>query len=490
VLFGSGIEKSSTTFSAMISTMKVLFLMFLGLALPPKSDTREELTALKALDKLLRTYDRRSTPTNDLGVPTNVSCQLFVASLSSINTENMDYVTDTYLRQKWSDPRLAHEDIKSPLDLADPNLVKAIWKPEVYFPNAKEANFQFVTVPNVLIRIHPNGEILYILRLRLKFSCMMELSRYPLDTQVCQMQISSFSKTTKELLLTWESKDDKPVIVADDLRMPQFEMQKIASDKCHETNHMGNYSCLVAKFHLHRSIGFHLIQSYLPSILIVAISWVSFWMDVDCVPARVTLGVITLLSVSSQVRGTSLPQTSYVKAIDVWMGVCTAFVFAALVEFTFVNYLWRKTSTSTRQYLSARMFKRGLHENGNDSRQITTPMNRVNNPDAVELNLMDPAAGVVIDGTASDTGCNGCLPKGSEVRVNMGDPENPGMVLAATTSNQGITHSLSSESLQVHLANQRKAVCVDEYCRFIFPIGFIIFNLCYWNYYQNTDPIE
>lgn len=37
-----------------------------------------------------------------------------------------------------------------------------------------------------------------------------------------------------------------------------------------------------------------------------------------------------------------MPQTSYVKAIDVWMGVCTAFVFAALVEFTMVNYLWRK----------------------------------------------------------------------------------------------------------------------------------------------------
>ena len=66
----------------------------------------------------------------------------------------------------------------------------------------------------------------------------------------------------------------------------------------------GNYSCLAAEFHLHRSIGFHLIQSYLPSILIVSISWVSFWMDVDCVPARVTLGVITLLTVSSQVSGT------------------------------------------------------------------------------------------------------------------------------------------------------------------------------------------
>ena len=36
---------------------------------PPAPPQREELTALKALDKLLRTYDRRSTPTNDLGKP-------------------------------------------------------------------------------------------------------------------------------------------------------------------------------------------------------------------------------------------------------------------------------------------------------------------------------------------------------------------------------------------------------------------------------------
>jgi hypothetical protein len=34
----------------------------------------------------------------------------------------------------------------------------------------------------------------------------------------------------------------------------------------------GNYSCLVAKFHLKRSISFHLLQNYLPSILIGIIS--------------------------------------------------------------------------------------------------------------------------------------------------------------------------------------------------------------------------
>ena len=48
----------------------------------------------------------------------------------------------------------------------------------------------------------------------------------------------------------------------------------------------GNYSCLAAKFRLHRSIGFHLVQSYVPTILIVIVSWVSFWMDVEHVPVR------------------------------------------------------------------------------------------------------------------------------------------------------------------------------------------------------------
>ena len=36
------------------------------------------------------------------------------------------------------------------------------------------------------------------------------------------------------------------------------------------------------------------------------------------------------------------PQVSYVKAIDVWMGACTAFIFSALIEFTVVNYLSRR----------------------------------------------------------------------------------------------------------------------------------------------------
>lgn len=59
-------------------------------------------------------------------------------------------------------------------------------------------------------------------------------------------------------------------------------------------------SCLSVRLSLRRAIGHHLVQSYLPSILIVVISWVSFWLDVDAIPARVTLGVTTLLTISAE----------------------------------------------------------------------------------------------------------------------------------------------------------------------------------------------
>jgi hypothetical protein len=45
--------------------------------------------------------------------------------------------------------------------------------------------------------------------------------------------------------------------------------------------------------------------------------------------------------------------TIFFQAIDIWMGACTAFIFAALLEFTLTNYLWRQgrkgNSTSSRK---------------------------------------------------------------------------------------------------------------------------------------------
>jgi len=106
----------------------------------------------------------------------------------------------------------------------------------------------------------------------------------------------------------------------------------------------GAYPCLEIRFKLTRDLGYYLIQVYVPSILIVILSWVSFWINVESSPARVTIGLLTVLTATTMSNGAraSLPRVSYIKAIDVWMIVCLTFVFSSLIEYALVNVLARK----------------------------------------------------------------------------------------------------------------------------------------------------
>ena len=105
----------------------------------------------------------------------------------------------------------------------------------------------------------------------------------------------------------------------------------------------GEYSCLKVDLLFKREFSYYLIQIYIPCCMLVIVSWVSFWLDQNAIPARVSLGVTTLLTMATQTSGinASLPPVSYTKAIDVWTGVCLTFVFGALLEFALVNYASR-----------------------------------------------------------------------------------------------------------------------------------------------------
>lgn len=65
----------------------------------------------------------------------------------------------------------------------------------------------------------------------------------------------------------------------------------------------------------------------------------SFWIKPEAAPARVTLGVTSLLTLSTQHAKSQalLPPVSYLKAVDAFMSVCTIFVFMALMEYCLVN---------------------------------------------------------------------------------------------------------------------------------------------------------
>uniref|UniRef100_A0A8C9T9I4 Glycine receptor alpha 3 n=1 Tax=Scleropages formosus TaxID=113540 RepID=A0A8C9T9I4_SCLFO len=297
------------------------------------------------LDKLMgRTsgYDARIRP-NFKGPPVNVSCNIFINSFGSIAETTMDYRVNIFLRQQWNDPRLAYSEYPDDsLDL-DPSMLDSIWKPDLFFANEKGAHFHEVTTDNKLLRIFKNGNVLYSIRLTLTLSCPMDLKNFPMDVQICIMQLESFGYTMNDLIFEWQKSG--PVQFAEGLTLPQFIL-KNESDLRYCTKHYntGKFTCIEVRFHLERQMGYYLIQMYIPSLLIVILSWVSFWINMDAAPARVALGITTVLTMTTQSSGsrTSLPKVSYVKAIDIWMAVCLLFVFSALLEYAAVNFVSRQ----------------------------------------------------------------------------------------------------------------------------------------------------
>ncbi|XP_067838612.1 glycine receptor subunit alpha-3 isoform X2 [Heptranchias perlo] len=297
------------------------------------------------LDKLMgRTsgYDARIRP-NFKGPAVNVTCNIFINSFGSIAETTMDYRLNIFLRQQWNDPRLAYSEYPDDsLDL-DPSMLDSIWKPDLFFANEKGANFHEVTTDNKLLRIFINGSVLYSIRLTLILSCPMDLKNFPMDVQTCIMQLESFGYTMNDLIFEWQ--ENGPVQIAEGLTLPQFLLKEEKDLRyCTKLYSTGKFTCIEVRFHLERQMGYYLIQMYIPSLLIVILSWVSFWINMDAAPARVALGITTVLTMTTQSSGSraSLPKVSYVKAIDIWMAVCLLFVFSALLEYAAVNFVSRQ----------------------------------------------------------------------------------------------------------------------------------------------------
>ncbi|EJD76348.1 hypothetical protein LOAG_16695 [Loa loa] len=82
----------------------------------------------------------------------------------------------------------------------------------------------------------------------------------------------------------------------------------------------------------------------IPSMLIVTISWVSFWLNREASPARVGLGVTTVLTMTTLITTTNnaMPKVSYIKGLDVFLNFCFVMVFASLIEYAVVSYMNKK----------------------------------------------------------------------------------------------------------------------------------------------------
>uniref|UniRef100_A0A8C9YBE7 Gamma-aminobutyric acid receptor subunit alpha-2 n=1 Tax=Sander lucioperca TaxID=283035 RepID=A0A8C9YBE7_SANLU len=404
----------------------------------------------RILDSLLDGYDNRLRP--GLGDRiTEVKTNIYVTSFGPVSDTDMEYTIDVFFRQSWKDERLK---FNGPMNILPLNNLMAskIWTPDTFFHNGKKSVAHNMTMPNKLLRIKDDGTLLYTMRLTVHAECPMHLEDFPMDFHSCPLKFGSYAYTISEVTYAWtRNASDSVVVEGESSRLNQYDLlgQTVGQETIKSST--GEYTVMTAHFHLKRKIGYFVIQTYLPCIMTVILSQVSFWLNRESVPARTVFGVTTVLTMTtlSISARNSLPKVAYATAMDWFIAVCYAFVFSALIEFATVNYFT----------------KRGWAWDGKsvvtDKKKERASVAKKNNAYAVAV--ANYAPNITKDSSTLPT-----IAKGGAL-----DPNKPKADGKASDSKKTF-NSVSK---------------IDRMSRIMFPVLFGSFNLVYWATYLNREPI-
>ncbi|KAE8625636.1 hypothetical protein XENTR_v10006346 [Xenopus tropicalis] len=437
----------------------------------------------ETVDKLLKGYDIRLRPDFG-GSPVAVGMNIDIASIDMVSEVNMDYTLTMYFQQYWRDKRLAYTGI--PLNLTlDNRVADQLWVPDTYFLNDKKSFVHGVTVKNRMIRLHPDGTVLYGLRITTTAACMMDLRRYPLDEQNCTLEIESYGYTTDDIEFYWLG-GDNAVTGVERIELPQFSIMDHKLVSKNVVFATGSYPRLSLSFKLKRNIGYFILQTYMPSILITILSWVSFWINYDASAARVALGITTVLTmttINTHLRET-LPKIPYVKAIDMYLMGCFVFVFLALLEYAFVNYIFFGRGPQMQKKLAEKSAKSNKDHSKFESNRVDAHGNIL----LTTLEIHNEVTGNEITTSVSDArnSATSFDNSGIQYRKQSTARDSLGRRTADRNHPPKKTHlRRRSSQLKIKIPDLTDVNAIDRWSRIVFPITFSLFNLIYWLYYIN-----
>ena len=98
-----------------------------------------------------------------------VTGSLFMRSFEKIDDVKMEFSVQITFRQQWYDNRLEYDDMGGKIKYLTMTDSSKVWMPDTFFRNEKQGKFHNIIQPNLYVRIYPNGDVLYSIRVSMKY---------------------------------------------------------------------------------------------------------------------------------------------------------------------------------------------------------------------------------------------------------------------------------------------------------------------------------
>ncbi|XP_075253148.1 glycine receptor subunit alphaZ1-like [Convolutriloba macropyga] len=293
-------------------------------------------------------YDRNIRPGALEGLQVDASFDTFIHKMGPIEEADMQMSVDIYFRQYWKDERLidlytylaeaTNASVGSSVQMGI-DYMDLIWFPDIYWVDALLVSKPGVHSRGQSLELDPEGSIFFSSRLLINFRCEMDLTYFPFDIQECHLCFESYLYNTNHQNMTWTK---SIVSITTGQTIANFYIEDKPSTYTKETTYaLGTvWKQLCIKMVFPRKLAIYVITMFLPSIALVVLSWVGFWVDKKAVPARSGLSITTILATITLINGngTRFPGVADLKMGDLYLIVNFFYVFATLVEFALVSY--------------------------------------------------------------------------------------------------------------------------------------------------------
>nr|XP_027204973.1 uncharacterized protein LOC113798610 isoform X1 [Dermatophagoides pteronyssinus] len=278
---------------------------------------------------------------------------LEILDIDHINDAENYFSLQLYLFEMWEEPRLNTTALRywsrksEPIPVLEANMADCLWTPSLIFEDSTEK--EHLLPPTNILLAHPEYNRSLVLlrksRYSLKVRCHMNLQIYPMDKHSCNFKIRTFTDPIRKVTLKWLSNSASPkpdlldvnqneVIYSTEFAPSLFDIRVQRPAGYSTINWLNDYySVLTVEFIFERRIIHSLLTVYIPSSLIVTLSWLQFWFDVEAVPGRMSLGIMSTLTIMTQILTNYEKAGNHVTAVDIWLFVCLIMVFLALMEY-------------------------------------------------------------------------------------------------------------------------------------------------------------
>jgi len=204
----------------------------------------------------------------------------------------------------WTDSRLANSSYNNSNEVVNfmsrsRSFVDSVWRPTIYIHNLAEiAQHGSGDMADTVLLEPKTGKVTWVRRYRLKIKCKMEFWKFPFDEQTCYYQLGSTFSDVNDIEFRQAEIYAGDNLVDENLGF-DVEIDTLPPHKTFVEDYtpLGkkNFSVCGLEVRVARHSRVHVVKSFTPTLVLVAISFISFFIPPDVVPGRMALLVTTFL---------------------------------------------------------------------------------------------------------------------------------------------------------------------------------------------------